>query len=122
MLPKKYRLPAKEFQYLYKKGVKAKGKYGMLISAPNNLAKPLFGFVVSKKIGNSVHRHRMTRLLREISIEAIKKYELENAGRSFQFVAFEFCNEYKTLKDEFFGLIEKVILIKNDEKTHFVGN
>lgn len=109
MLPKKYRLSAKEFQYLYKSGFKAKGKYGMLISSPNKSNHPLFGFVVSKKIGNAVQRHRMTRLLRVISMEALKNFKMENMARSFQYVAFEFCNEYKTLKDEFFVQIETIL-------------
>lgn len=110
MLPKKYRLPAKEFQSLYKNGYKAKGEYGMLISAPNNVQHPQFGFVVSKKIGNAVYRHRMTRLLRGISIEVVKNFEMEDTGRSFQYIAFKFCNEYKILKDEIFRLVEKIVI------------
>lgn len=113
MLPKKYRLPAKEFQHLYKSGFKAKGKYGMIISLPNNHKHPLFGFVVSKKIGNAVQRHRMTRLLRVIFMEAIKNFQLDNLGQSFSYIAFEFCNEYTILKDEIFALIKKNFLNKD---------
>ena len=69
MLPKKHRLSAKEFPLLYKKGFKSKGEYVMLVCLENNTSSTLFGFVVSKKIGNSVKRHRMTRLLRAISME-----------------------------------------------------
>jgi len=107
MLPKRYRLPAKEFQNLYRSGFKVKGKYGMLISAPNNLKRPLFGFVISKKIGNAVARHRMTRLLRVISMEAVKHFQMNETGRNFQYIAFEFCNEYTDLKNEFFSQMEK---------------
>jgi len=107
MLPKKHRLPAKEFQNLYKSGFKVKGKYGMLISKLNSKSIPQFGFVVSKKIGNAVQRHRMTRLLRVISIEAVKNFDL--AGRKFQYVSFEFCDSYENLKNEFFSQIEKIL-------------
>ena len=122
MLPRKYRLPAKVFQNLYKSGFKAKGKYGMLISRKNNLARPLFGFVVSKKIGNSVYRHRMTRLLRAISMEAVKHFQMENMGISFSFVSFEFCNEYNVLKDEIFGLVEKTLSNELYEKNNSLVN
>lgn len=114
MLPKKQRLLAKEFQYLYKRGLKVKGKYGMLLSAPNSSDRPRFGFVVSKKIGNSVKRHRMTRLLRNISMEAVREFKMENLGRSFQYIAFEFCNEYQILKDEYFQLLEKTLMNEKD--------
>lgn len=113
MLPKKYRLPAKEFQHLYKSGFKAKGKYGMIISLPNSCKHPLFGFVVSKKIGNAVQRHRMTRLLRVIFMEAVKNFQLDNLSQSFSYIAFEFCNEYAVLKEEIFALIEKNFLNKD---------
>ena len=109
MLPKKYRLQAKDFQYLYKNGKRARGKYGMLISSPNNKKVPLFGFVVSKKIGDAVRRHRMTRLLRVISMEAVKEFKLEGNGVSFEYIAFEFCDDFNLLKDEFFKQIEKIL-------------
>lgn len=100
MLPKKYRLPAKEFQLLYKNGFKVRGKYGMLVSKRNSLSTPLFGFVVSKKIGNAVQRHRMTRLLRAVSMELVKELKIETEGINFQYIAFEFCDEYFVLKEE----------------------
>jgi len=117
MLPKKHRLPAKEFQNLYKSGFKVKGKYGMLISKLNSKDIPLFGFVVSKKIGNAVQRHRMTRLLRVISMEAVKEFELK--GRSFQYIAFEFCDSYKDLKEEFFNQVKKVL--ENEKNSTLVN-
>lgn len=100
MLPKKYRLPAKEFQLLYKNGFRARGKYGMLISKQGTSQNPLFGFVVSKKIGNAVKRHRMTRLLRAISMEIIKELKIETKGVLFEYIAFEFCDNYASLKEE----------------------
>lgn len=118
MLPKRHRLPAKDFQNLYKSGFKVKGKYGMLISKQNTKNIPLFGFVVSKKIGNAVQRHRMTRLLRVISMDAIKEIDLAQ-GRSFQYIAFEFCGIYKDLKKEFFSQVKKVL--ENEESSSLVN-
>jgi len=107
MLPKKYRLPAKEFQFLYKNGFKVRGKYGMLVSKLNTKNSPQFGFVVSKKVGNAVARHKMTRLLRVASMEAVKEFELNEQGVSFEYIAFIFCDEYSKLKDEFFYQVKK---------------
>jgi len=113
MLPKKHRLPAKEFQSLYKNGVKSKGKYGMLLYSEDHQGIPKFGFVVSKKIGNAVKRHRMTRLLRVISMEAIKDEKLFKNGGNFEYIAFTFCYDYSLLKEEFNYLLKKLL---SDEK------
>ncbi len=119
MLPRKYRLPAKDFQYLYHKGFKIRGKYGMLISKENSISFPLFGFVVSKKIGDAVRRHRMTRLLRVISMQLVKELSLENVGRSFQYIAFEFCDDFNLLKDEFQSQMKESL---KNEKTFTSDN
>lgn len=113
MLPKKYRLPAKDFQFLYKNGLKVRGQFGMLIFKSNRKDSPLFGFVVSKKVGNAVARHRMTRLLRAISMEAVKEMDLENKAVSFEYIAFIFCDDYSQLREEFFDQVKK--FLKNEE-------
>lgn len=98
MLPKKYRLAAKDFRYVYSNGVKFRGKYGMLVASSSNRTK--FGFVVSKKVGNAVQRHRMTRLLRVISMELVKQYTLDGIKLNFEYIAFLFCDNYSELKSE----------------------
>lgn len=119
MLPKRYRLPAKEFQLLYRKGIKAKGEYGMLLYFDNSQNIPKFGFVVSKKIGNAVRRHRMTRLLRVISMEAIKSQEFSLKSGNFEFIAFTFCDDYSKLKEDFNYLLKKLL---SDEKGNTKNN
>ncbi|MHC1716588.1 MAG: ribonuclease P protein component [Candidatus Dojkabacteria bacterium] len=109
MLPKKYRLLAKEFPYTYQKGTKLRGKYGMLVYVKSNNPTPRFGFVVSKKVGNAVQRHRFTRLLRSIFIEAIEHFNIENLSTNYQYISFEFCNEREILKEDLFNLMEKSI-------------
>lgn len=100
MLSKKYRLEAKYFPRIYKEGKKYRGMFGMLVVKPLEIDNPQFAFVVSKKIGNSVQRHHMTRLLRQITHECIKEFNLEkNLG--CQYVAFKYTDIYEELKKEY---------------------
>lgn len=102
MLSKKYRLPKEKFQYIYKNGKKLRGKYGMLVLVDSNeVVNPQIGLVVSKKIGNSVKRHHMTRLLRNIFTLYVKENGLDNTPALLEYIAFEYCSDYKTLKEEF---------------------
>lgn len=76
MLKKKFRLKKKyEFQYLYKKGVRVHSSSFTLLCATHKHLTPKFGFVVSKKIGNSVVRNSIKRKLRaciDIFLPSIK--------------------------------------------------
>lgn len=108
MLPKKFRLPAKRFSYVYKHGIKARGQYGMLISSKNDISNPRFGFVVSKKIGNAVFRHRMTRLLRAVMMEIVKEEDLDTYPFDFQYVSFKFCDDKSSLKKEILSLFNRL--------------
>lgn len=105
MLSKKYRLSSKEFQSVYKNGKKVKGDFGMLISLPSSIEFPQFGFVVSKKIGNAVKRHKMTRRLRNIAMELIKENKAGN--NKYQYVAFKYPDKYMDLYNEFVDQISK---------------
>jgi ribonuclease P protein component len=107
MLSKKHRLEAKNFRSTYQKGKKIRGKYGMLVVQKTDNTVSKFGFVVSKKIGKAPTRNRMTRLLRAISYSAIKDFNLEEKGYNFEYVAFEFCNDFNTLKGEYYQQIKK---------------
>ena len=54
-----------DFQVIYKKGKSYANKYLVMYVYENNLNKNRLGISVSKKVGNSVVRHRVTRLVRE---------------------------------------------------------
>ena len=100
MLPKENRLQSRDFKIVYKQGKKYRGKYGMLIVTRNNTEQESrIGFVVSKKIGNAVMRHRMTRILREICRDIFKNREKEKGFKCI-YVAFEYCNSFVVLRDE----------------------
>ncbi len=54
-----------EFQNVYRNGRSYANKYLVMYVLENNLEKNRLGISVSKKVGNSVVRHRVTRLVRE---------------------------------------------------------
>lgn len=55
----------RDFQLIYKEGKSFANRYLVLYVRENGLAKNRLGVAVSKKVGNSVVRHRITRLIRE---------------------------------------------------------
>ncbi len=54
-----------DFQYLYKNGKSKANRYLVMYQSENSIGKNRIGISVSKKVGNSVVRHRLTRLIRE---------------------------------------------------------
>ena len=54
-----------DFQKVYKNGKSYGNKYLVMYLIENNLEKNRVGISVSKKVGNSVVRHHLTRLIRE---------------------------------------------------------
>ena len=55
----------KDFQVVYKKGTSFGNRYLVMYVLPNELGKNRIGISVSKKVGNSIVRHHLTRLIRE---------------------------------------------------------
>ena len=55
----------RDFQLVYKTGTSYVNKYLVMYSRENQLGKNRIGISVSKKVGNSVVRHRLCRLVRE---------------------------------------------------------
>lgn len=97
MLPRKNRLQPKQFKQVFNQGTKYRGEYGMLIVYESGKEESKIAFVVSKKIGNAVQRHRMTRILRDIS-----KKSIENSkGFNIIYVAYKYCDEYEKLQKDF---------------------
>ena len=54
-----------DFQLVYKCGKSYANKYLVMYIKENNTGKNRLGISVSKKVGNSIVRHRLTRLIRE---------------------------------------------------------
>ena len=55
----------RDFQYVYRNGKSFANKYLVMYIVENNQPINRLGISVSKKVGNSVIRHRITRLIRE---------------------------------------------------------
>lgn len=55
----------RDFQIVYRKGKSYANKYLVMYIRKNDEQKNRIGISVSKKVGNSVVRHRLTRLIRE---------------------------------------------------------
>lgn len=55
----------KDFQQVYKNGTSQANRYLVMYVLENRYRKNRLGISVSKKVGNSVVRHRVTRLIRE---------------------------------------------------------
>lgn len=56
----------RDFQNVYQNGRSYANKYLVMYVLKNNLGMNRVGISVSKKVGNSVVRHRLTRLIREV--------------------------------------------------------
>lgn len=54
-----------DFLNVYRHGKSCANKYLVMYVLRNDLGENRFGITVSKKVGNSVVRHRVTRLIRE---------------------------------------------------------
>ena len=75
-----------DFDRLHKKGKSVGSRYVVMISLKNDLHYSRKAFLASKKVGNSVQRHRAVRLMRE-SFRQIQKESGLPDGYDFLFIA-----------------------------------
>jgi len=109
MLQKKYRLTKrKQFNYIYRKGRSVHGDLLTLVYCGAKLRDIKVGFSASKKVGNSVVRHRAIRLMREAAKVYIPRMAANN---SYIFIAKEGITE-KHLED-IKKCVEKVLTKAN---------
>lgn len=96
----------KEFSFIYKKGETYHTKYLTLYCYKTKYDFCKVGFSVSKKIGDSVTRHKVKRRLSEIVRLSIKSLPINN----YIFVCKNGIEslDYQSLKDEVQQIIGKV--------------
>ena len=82
----------RDFQNVYKNGKSKANKYLVMYVLENQLDSNRLGISVSKKVGNSVIRHHLTRLIRE-SYRLNK--EMSNSGLDIVVIARESANDRK---------------------------
>ncbi len=74
-----------EFRYVYRRGKSVANRYLVLYKCKNNQAVNRLGVSVSKKVGNSVVRSRVTRLIKESY--RLMEVDIEEPGWDFVIVA-----------------------------------
>lgn len=90
-----------QFQNVYQNGTSKANKYLVMYVIKNELNINRLGISVSKKVGNSVVRHRLTRLIRESYRLNANKF---NSGLDLVVVA------RKTAKDKNYKDIESALM------------
>ena len=117
MLPKQNRLKKnKQFSYIYKHG-QTKHEKKLSLSFIKTKYKPFkVGFTVSKKIGNSVTRSKVKRLLREAA-----RIELDHFNESYNyiFIAREGIDRenFNSIREQIISLLKKSgLYIKSENK------
>lgn len=59
-------LKSSDFRGLFDAGIKVVDAHLVVVATPSKMKRARLGLVVSKKVGNAVHRNRVKRRLREI--------------------------------------------------------
>lgn len=111
-MQKKYRLTNNSsFRYIFKNGKKTYGEYLILFSV--EAASRKVGVSVSKKVGNSVVRSRIKRLIKE----AFRAVLEETNNYNFVVVAKEKAKDadYHQIKTEIINLLKKQKLLEEKE-------
>ncbi len=105
----------RDFQYVYKKGKSYANRYFIMYVLENNQDFNYIGISVSKKVGNSVVRHRLCRVIREI-------YRLHedmfNSGLNIVVIARTSAKDvsYKEAESAFLHLskLHKILCVSNE--------
>ena len=107
MLSKSYRMKKNsQFDYIFKNGKSLKQNKLLLFYSKTKSNKPKIGVVVSKKIGNSVTRNKIKRLIRESIRLNLAKL---NTSYNYILVARQGIEilSYHEINNDFLKLLEK---------------
>lgn len=110
-----------EFKEIYSKGKSFANKYLVMYILENEKGKSKLGISVSKKVGNSIVRHRLARLIRE-------SYRLNNdvfnSGLNIVVVARVGAKDkgFKEIESAFIHLLKKHCVFKESEVSQDANN
>lgn len=103
-----------EFRRVYSRGKSIVNRYLVMYYAKNNLPYNRVGFSVSKKVGKSVVRNRVRRLMKEAF--RLRSIPLKS-GYDIVFVSRVRMNkaDFKTVEKSMFHLLKKIRRDKNEK-------
>lgn len=100
-----------DFRVVYRRGKSVANRLLVLYKFPNKTGENRLGISVSKKVGNSVVRHRLTRLIKEIF-----RLNTDNLEKKLDIVIIVRVNEkgktYKELESAFLHLAKMHRILK----------
>lgn len=103
-----------EFLNVYHRGKSYANRYLVMYITQNQMSENRYGITVSKKVGNSVVRHRLTRLLREIF--RLNEYKISEKKDIVLVVRVNAKNcVYRELESAFLHLLKIHHLLGRDE-------
>ncbi len=114
MLRKNVLRKTEDFNRVYNKGKKVHEKYVVVFCMKNGLEIDRISYIASKKVGNSVHRNRARRLMKE-SMRFIDK---KQSGHDLIFVAKNSIKDGKCadVKKSIESALKKLRIIDNEAK------
>lgn len=103
----------KEFRSVYRRGKSFSNKLLVLYIYKNKYNTNRIGISVSKKVGKSVVRSRVKRLIKESYRVNIKENNIKKQGFDLVFIARHSCNDktYKEVEAALVNLLKKVGLL-----------
>ncbi len=100
----------KQFNRVFEFGKSYVSKNLVLYALPNDLDYNRLGFIISKKVGNSVTRNRLRRILKEVYRN--KKESIKDGFDMIFIVRHRASNlDYRTAEGEFVKLLKKAKII-----------
>ncbi len=100
MLNKKYRLNG-NFDEVYRKGIKVKGEFGMLIGLEaSNIENCLFAIVIPKKVGKANKRNKFKRRVRFVLQGLLNDKYFDGLRFKFLYVSFKYPDDFSSLERE----------------------
>ncbi len=109
---------SKEFSFVYHHGKSYANRYLVMYVVENYLGKNRLGISVSKKVGNSVVRHRLTRLIRE-NIRLREEMFSDGSGKDIVVIARVAAkgSSYREIGDALWHLARLHKILKAEQRT-----